>query len=78
MEDAPKETSIDFDDIEIFASLVKTSNDGLITATTSLAYYKNVWYWRSEIINENIENWPEYVVCLPESVTKQFDTKNLK
>ncbi len=73
MESAQKESTLFFEDIEISASLIKTSNDGLISASTSLAFSKNTWYWRSEVINETIEGWPEYVVNLPESLSKQLN-----
>ena len=50
--------------------LKKTSVDGFICGSTSLAFYEDAWYWRSEIIDENQEKdgtWPEYVYPMPES-----------
>ena len=76
MENAKRETTLAFDDIEIFATLKKTSNDGFISASTSLAGFKNNWYWRSEIIDEKTKGWPEFVVLLPENLQKQIDAFN--
>lgn len=73
MPNAEKETTLSFNDIEVFASLVKISNDGLIRASTSLAGYKNAWYWRSEVIDESAKGWPEFVIELPKNLVKQLD-----
>ena len=67
------EQTLFFDDVEVFASLVKNSKDGLLYASTSLAYFENTWYWRSEIINDTVEGWPEYVVPLPESLLVRIE-----
>jgi len=72
MDSMKKETTLLFDDIEKFASLVKVSDDGLISASASLAFFENGWYWRSETIDESVEGWPEYVVKLPDSISKQI------
>ncbi|MBE6587696.1 MAG: hypothetical protein E7647_04690 [Ruminococcaceae bacterium] len=76
MEDLERDKTLAFDDIESFASLVKISNDGFISGTTSLAAYDGVWYWRSEIIDDTVEGWPEYVVPLPDAVAKQIKAPN--
>lgn len=73
MEDLERDKTIAFDDIENFASLVKISNDGFISGTASLAACNGVWYWRSEVIDENADGWPEYVVPLPENIAKQIN-----
>lgn len=73
MENADRETTLDFDDIEIFATLIKTSDDRLISGSLSLAYSEGVWYWRTEIIDENADGWPEYTVPLPKAVSDQLD-----
>ena len=75
MEDKKGDTTLLFEDIALFGSLVKTHRDGLIAASTSLAYYDGIWYWRSETIDDTAEGWPEYVVPLPASITDQLSQK---
>ena len=72
MEDMKKETTLFFEDIELFGTLVKTHKDGLIAARTSLAFHDGSWYWRSETIDDSVEGWPEYVVKLPDSIAAQI------
>ncbi len=73
-ENAEKEKSLAFEDIELFGTLKKTSADGFIYGSTSLAFYEDAWYWRSEIIDENTEGWPEYVYKLPDTLNTQIIT----
>ena len=74
LENAEKEVTLSFDDIEIFGTLKKTSADGFIYGSISLAFYEDAWYWRSEIIDENTEGWPEYVYKLPDALNTQIAT----
>lgn len=67
-----KEFSIYFDDMETFGVLEKRSKDGIISARASLAYYENVWYWRTEETDESKEHWPEYVFELPKGIVEQI------
>lgn len=75
MEGMKRDVTLLFEDIEIFASLVKTDKTGLISASASLAYYAGNWYWRSEAIDDSAEGWPEYVIQLPESIVKQITVR---
>ena len=68
MDDLEKDTTLFFDDIEKFASLEKCSKDGIVSARISLAHYEGKWYWRSEVIDEKTEGWPEYVYELPKGI----------
>lgn len=72
MEDMEKDKTLHFDDIEVFGTLKKTSKDGLICATIQLAFLDGNWYWRSEIIDESEEDFPEFVFELPKSLNKQI------
>ena len=72
MEDMKKDTTLFFDDIQLFGSLVKLHEDGLISARVTLAYAEGTWYWRSETIDDSVEGWPEYVVKLPDNMTRQI------
>lgn len=72
MDEAKRNNTLLFEDIEIFATLIKTSNDSLIEGRTSLAYNAGNWYWRSEIIDDSTDGWPEYVVPLTKSLSQQI------
>ncbi len=63
-----------FEDIEKHGSLTKKSKDGKITGIISLAYVKNNWYYRTEIMNDNDE---EYVVKLPDTLIKRLNDMTL-
>lgn len=66
--------TLKFEDIEKHGSLTKKSKDGKITGIISLAYVKNNWYYRTEIMNDNDE---EYVVKLPDSLNKRLNDMTL-
>lgn len=71
VESQEKDLAIFFDEIEKMGSLIKISEDSIIRGTISIGKYKGQWYWRTEIIDDSIEEdgtWPEYVIPLPESV----------
>ena len=75
MEDLPRDETIFFEDIEKFAVFAKTSDDGLITARIELSLRNGQWYWRSEIIDESTEGWPEFIFPLPKSLNDQLFPK---
>ncbi len=68
LQDAARVKTVLFDEIEIFGTLCKTSNDGLIIAKTDLLFYAGNWYWRTGEVDESADGWHEYVVLLPESI----------
>lgn len=75
IENQEKDQAIFFDEIEAFATLTKTSKDGIVSGVTELAYYEGNWYWRSEIIDESREkdgDWPEYVYAIPETLSQKI------
>ena len=68
LDTAEKEEAIFFEEIEMMATLKKSSKDGVVQARTELAYYNNDWYWRTETIDDSREKdgtWPEYIQKLP-------------
>lgn len=76
IEGQPREKAIFFEEIEKFATLTKTSKDGMVRGVTELAYYDGSWYWRSEIIDESREKdgtWPEYVYELPKTLSDKIE-----
>jgi len=72
MENVKRDETMLFDDIKAFASITKTSKDKTIYAIICLAYYKDSWYWRTEIIDDTKENDPEYVIKLPKSLNEKL------
>ncbi len=72
IEDLKRDETIFFEEIEKFATLAKTSKDGFITATTELTWHNDAWYWRSEIIDEKTDGWPEFIFKLPESLSDKI------
>lgn len=72
MENMKREETMLFTDIKKFGTLKKTSKDGFISSIITLAYYKDSWYWRTEIIDDSKENDPEYVIKLPESLNNKI------
>ena len=73
MDDMEKDKTFFFDDIQKFGTLIKTSKDGLVSATIGLMYHDGDWYWRSEIIDESQEGWPEYIFRLPQSLIEKIN-----
>ena len=73
MPNLEKDTTLFFDDIDVPASLVKTSFDGLIAGSTSLACEEGEWYWRSDLTDTATEGWPEYVFPLPNSIVSSLE-----
>lgn len=71
MEDFREKETMTFDDIKQFASIVKESKDGFVYALITLAQCYDSWYWKTEIMNDNDE---EYIVPVPETLSeKLFD-----
>lgn len=72
IEDSTRDETIFFEEIEVFATLAKTSKDGFITATTELNLRNDAWYWRSGIIDEKTAGWPEFIFKLPQSLNDKI------
>mgnify|MGYP003308378517 CR=1 FL=1 len=74
MENKSRKETMKFDDIKGFASIKKISKDNTVYALISLANYKDSWYYKTEVMNDNDE---EYIIDLPESLNKKiFDLRN--
>lgn len=74
MENKSRKDTMKFDDIKEFASIKKISKDNTVYALISLANYKDSWYYKTEVMNDNDE---EYIIDLPESLNKKiFDLRN--
>jgi len=71
MENVERSKTIVFDDIKQFVDITKESKDGFVQALINLVYYEDSWYWKTEVMTDNDE---EYVIDLPESLcNKVFD-----
>ena len=74
MENKSRKDTMKFDDIKEFASIKKISKDNTVYALISLANYKDSWYYKTEVMNDNDE---EYIIDFPESLNKKiFDLRN--
>ena len=73
MQNIIKKDSIKFENIETLGSLTKVSKDQKVTGIISLAYYKNNWYYKTEIMNEKDE---EYIIKLPDSLNQRIKDIN--
>ena len=70
-----KDLAVFFDEFEKLGSVFKISKDGVVRGTISVGKYKGHWYWKSEIIDESIEQndtWPEYIQPLPDSLSRKI------
>ncbi|MBQ9072742.1 MAG: hypothetical protein IJY25_06255 [Bacilli bacterium] len=72
MENMEKNETMKFEEIKQFASITKISKDKLVYSIISLAYYKDSWYWKTEIIDDNQEDNYEYVIILPDTLNKKI------
>lgn len=72
MDNVEKNETMLFEEIKKFASITKISKDKVVYSLISLAYYNDSWYWKTEIIDVNQENDPEYVIKLPDSLNKKI------
>ena len=74
IENKSRKETMKFDDIKEFASIMKISKDNAVYALISLANYKDSWYYKTEVMNDNDE---EYIIDLPESLNKKIlDLRN--
>ena len=74
IENKSRKETMKFDDIKGFASIKKISKDNTVYALISLANYKDSWYYKTEVMNDNDE---EYIIDLPESLNQKiFDLRN--
>jgi len=71
IESVERRQTTKFDDIKQFIDIVKVSKDNFIYALINLVYYEDSLYWKSEIMNDNDE---EYIIEMPKSLNnKIFD-----
>jgi hypothetical protein len=70
MDNMKKKETMTFDDIEQFANITKISKDQTMFAVISLAKYKNNWYWKTEIMDDNDR---EYIIKLPSSLNQKIE-----
>ncbi len=69
MENIQKTKTTTFDGIKQFASIVKESKDGFVFGLITLAHCEDSWFWKTEIMNDNDE---EYIVPIPETLSKKL------
>lgn len=69
IEEQEKKYTIVFDDIEMFADILKVSKDGLVQGVTTLAKVKGNWYYKTEIMTDNDR---EYVLDIPKTLNEKI------
>lgn len=69
IEEQEKKYTIVFNDIEMFADLLKVSKDGLVQGVTTLAKVKGNWYYKTEIMTDNDR---EYVLNIPKTLNEKI------
>jgi len=70
IEDFEKKETIVFDDIEMFASILKVSDDELVQGIITLARVNNKWYYKTEVMTDDDR---EYVVEVIESLNDKIN-----
>lgn len=70
MENSQKKETILFEEIEKFSSIIKISKDKTVYSLITLAYCRESWYWKTEIMNDADE---EYVIKLPNSLNQKIN-----
>ena len=64
------EKTMTFDDIKKFVDIVKVSKDGFMEAIINTVNYKDSWYWKTEIMTDNDE---EYIIPLTDSLNNKIN-----
>lgn len=70
IEKMEKKDTISFDEIDEFADIIKVSNDGLVQGIITLVSKDGVWYYKTEIMDDNDR---EYVIKLSESLQNKLN-----
>lgn len=70
LDNKEKKDTIVFDDIKQFADITKISKDKTIFALISLAKVNNTWYWKTETMTDDDQ---EYVIKLPKSLNDKIN-----
>ena len=70
LEDAKKNKTIIFDDINMFSDIIKISKDELVHGLFVLAKVDDNWYYKTEIMID--DNW-EYVIKLSNSLSEKIN-----
>ena len=70
IEDFEKKDTIVFDDIEMFASILKVSDDELVQGIITLVRVNNKWYYKTEVMTDDDR---EYVVEVIESLNDKIN-----
>ena len=69
IESVKEKELIAFEEIDKFVDIVKISDDNFIEALINIVKYDDSWYWKTEIMNDNNE---EYIIPLSETLNKKI------
>ena len=70
IEDNKDKLTITFDDIDMFADILKISKDGLTQGIVTLALVEGNWYYKTETMTDDDR---EYVVKMSDSLNKKIN-----
>jgi hypothetical protein len=62
--------TIVFDDIEMFADVLKVSKDGFVQGVTTIAMVDGNWYYKTEVMTDDDR---EYVIKLSDSLSEKIN-----
>ena len=74
LESANRDKTIIFDDIEMFADILKISKDKMVQALIVVAKVDNDWYYKTEIMTDEDR---EYVVKITDSINQKIKEKEV-
>lgn len=77
MDQAEKEETLFLNDVTKMATLMQVSKDNVVCGKINLVYFNDVWYWQTEIIDEDMmkdDYYAEYVHSLPETLIDKINT----
>ena len=70
MEKATRDKTITFDEIDMFADILKVSKDGLVQGVTTLAQVDGAWYYKTETMTDDDR---EYVIEIIDSLNGKIN-----
>ena len=70
MDKIERNETIVFEQIDMFADILKVSKDGLVQAVVTLAQVDNYWYYKTENMTEDDR---EYVIKITESLNEKIN-----
>jgi hypothetical protein len=71
LDNEKREKTIVFDDIEMFADVLKVSKDGFVQGITTIAMVDGNWYYKTEVMEDETR---EYVIPILDSLNQKINS----